>query len=206
MFNAMPGFSFLDLFCRLTSFIANFQPEKAFQHDVIGYRSCFDMIRREHGRKTLCHTYSGPFLFPASSTSYQLIKVSHMSQLMFVSFTTVLSRRISFCKTCLQAARERRLIRRHVDRQAGVFHSTASVVNSSRSVLWAVGGTWAPHAVQTRGVWLPWTKRYRSCGDFPLTHTGTLTCMHRLPQRPKCAVLLFSFELSPKPFHCWMFL
>lgn len=38
------------------------------------------------------------------------------------------------CKTCLRAARECRLIRRHVDKQAGVFHSTASVVNSSRSV------------------------------------------------------------------------
>lgn len=129
-----------------------------------------------------------------------------MSQLMFGSFTTVLSRRISFCKTCLRALRECRLIRRHVDRQAGVFHSTASVVNSSRSVLWAVGGTWAPHAVQTRGVWMPWTKRYRAADTFHWhIQTNSHACTGSLKDQNVqcfCSLLSYSPSLLTAVFCC----
>lgn len=65
-----------------------------------------------------------------------------MSRLIIGLCTTV----FSLFKTCLRAARRRLLIRRHVDRQAGVIHSTASVVNNSRSVCeqWAEPGLRMP--------------------------------------------------------------
>lgn len=60
-------------------------------------------------------------------------------------FTTVLSQTISSAKHVYELP-ECRLIRQHVDRQAGVFQSTASVVNNSRSVcqLWAEPGLHTP--------------------------------------------------------------
>lgn len=60
---------------------------------------------------------------------------------MFGFFTTVFPEN-SLCKTCLQAVRVCRLIRQHVDKQAGVFHSAASMANTSGSVCeqWAGPG------------------------------------------------------------------
>lgn len=78
------------------------------------------------------------------------------------------------CKTCLWAVRECRLIRRHVDRQTGVFHSTASVVNNSRSVCVSSGrnqgSTCRPNTWS-----LSMDQEIQSCRDlsFPLTHTRT---------------------------------
>lgn len=71
-------------------------------------------------------------------------------------------------KTCLRAVRENWLIRRHADQQAGVFHSTASVVNSRRSVCKGVGGR-SFRTTCCPNTWsLLWTERdWR----FPLTHT-----------------------------------
>lgn len=57
--------------------------------------------------------------------------------------------------------------------------------------LWAVGRTWTPHAVQTRGFWMPWSKKHRAVDHPslpPPTRTHTNTCMHRLLHRH---VLLF---------------
>lgn len=90
------------------------------------------------------------------------------------------------CKTCLRAVRECPLIRRHVDRQAGVFHSTASVVNSSRSVCerWAGPGLrmLCKHVESER--YGPRETELRKALAF---------CLHT---DKKCSVFLFPLHLS----------
>lgn len=110
---------------------------------------------------------------------------------MFGFFTTVFPEN-SLCKTCLQAVRVCRLIRQHVDKQPGVFHSAASMANTSGSVCeqWAGPGL---HMLfkhvdsECRG---PGNTELWTIPPSlpPPTRTHTNTCMHRLLHRH---VLLF---------------
>lgn len=90
--------------------------------------SCFAMYRivtARNSRRKLLKSHD----WHVGSSRALLYEQSYVCLIYNTVFTENL-----LSKTCLQALRERRLIRRHVDQQARVFHLTASVVNSRRSV------------------------------------------------------------------------
>lgn len=134
--------------------------KKRFQHDVIGHRSCFARNRSKGAWEknhpaadlwaVLAHSkiVNGHIMLPSWLCIQPIRYHTSWSEIQKYELTYVWLCRCIFpenflCKTCLRVVRECRLIRRHVNRQPEVFHSTASVVNSSsRSVceLWAGPG------------------------------------------------------------------
>lgn len=84
------------------------------------------------GRTTQCFSCLQTFQATWYQTSSSEAQKSEQTYV-WLCYYNVFSENFLF-KTCLRAVRGCWLIRQHVDRQAGVFHSTASVVNSSRSV------------------------------------------------------------------------
>lgn len=138
-------------------------------------------------------------LFSAHELTYQLIRSPETQkyELSYIwLFYNGVFTKMFLCKTCLWAVRE------SADKAACGVAGWSLPLHCQRGkqqqeeCLRAVGRTWAPHAVQTRGVWKPLTKRYRAAETWIFhwhTHTNSHACTGSLTEKMCNMVVFFSF-------------